>query len=213
MKKRIFISILAALMVATASISVPSTVCSTAYAAKGGAKFSAPKISAPKATSPAPKANTQTTPKDSPNTKPYAPSKDAKSYSDTAPSAKANAATGAASAPKSSTGWGNTLRTMGLFAGGMMLGSLLGNALGFGGVMGDILGLALNVIVIGLVVMMLMSIARKIFGKKTSGNSYANARTPRQRSENAPQGQNRIIDITPRDGYDPKNTADKYRNR
>lgn len=213
MKKRIFIGILAAMFMTAASVSLPADVSSTAYAAKGGARISAPKISAPKAATPAPKTNTQTAPKDSPNTKPYAPSKDAKSYSDTAPTTGAKAATGAAAAQKSSTGWGNTLRTMGLFAGGMMLGGLIGNALGLGGgIFGDILGLVLNVFIIGLVLMVVMSIVRKIFGKK-SASSYSNARTPRQRTESAPQGQNRIIDITPRDGYDAKNTADKYRNR
>ena len=65
------------------SAAVPMT--DTAFAARGGARISAPKAapSAPKASP-----STGTTKASSPNTKEYAPSKSAKSYSNEAPAAK-----------------------------------------------------------------------------------------------------------------------------
>ena len=48
----------------------------------------------------------------------------------------------------------------------MFLGSMLSNMFGLGGFMGDILGLIANVVLIGIVVMIIMAIYRKLFGKK-----------------------------------------------
>ena len=61
----------------------------------------------------------------------YQPSKNPKDLQKNAPAS-----------PTTNTGsrWGNTLRNIGLFAGGMFLGSMLASMFGFGGLFGDILG-------------------------------------------------------------------------
>lgn len=79
---------------------------------------------------------------------------------------------------QSGSRWGSALRNIGLFAGGMFLGSMLSNMFGFGGFMGDILGLIANVVLIGIVVMIVMALYRKFFGKKNEGNVYASSRYP-----------------------------------
>ena len=58
----------------------------------------------------------------------------------------------------------------------MFLGSMLSNMFGLGGFMGDILGLIANVVLIGIVVMIIMAIYRKLFGKKNETNAYASSR-------------------------------------
>lgn len=58
----------------------------------------------------------------------------------------------------------------------MFLGSMLSNMFGLGGFMGDILGLIANVVLIGIVVMVIMAIYRKLFGKKNETNAYASSR-------------------------------------
>lgn len=83
--------------------------------------------------------------------------------------------TNQATQQQSSSRWGSALRNIGLFAGGMFLGSMLSSMFGMGGFMGDVLGLIANVILIGIVVMIIMAIYRKLFGKKNEGNVYASS--------------------------------------
>ena len=83
-----------------------------------------------------------------------------------------------ATTQQSSSRWGSALRNIGLFAGGMFLGSMLSNMFGMGGFMGDILGLIANVVLIGIVIMIIMALYRKFFGKKTEGSAYAGSRYP-----------------------------------
>ena len=134
----------------TAPIILPQTVQSTlgaqAEAAKGGARI------APKAAPSAPKAapSTQSGSKSksvSGNGEGYAPSKSANQLDKTAPAAGAKSSTSnAASQAQKSSGWGNTLRNIGLLAGGMMLGGLLASMFGMGGgMLADILGVLANV--------------------------------------------------------------------
>lgn len=166
----------------------------TADAAKGGAKLSVPKVSAPApkpAPAPsAPKTNDSAV-KDSPNTKEYAPSKKASEHSETAPAAKSgtNTAGTAANAASANSGsrWGSALRTMGLFAGGMMLGSLLSSMFGLGGLFGDILGLIANV-----AIFMVAFMAIKWVWNKFRGNSNSSAYS-RQNYEREQQN----INVTP----------------
>lgn len=203
----------------------------TADAAKGGAKlggFGAPKVTAPapKATAPSPSGGAATKKVDSPNTKEYAPSKAANEHSATAP--KAQPGVGAAN-PAANTGtrWGNMLRGMGFFAGGMLLGSLLSNMLGMGGgFLGDLLGVLANVVMIYLVYKLIRFGISAIFNRKRKNDGYDNTNPYNPYSSN--RQDNGRMNATPLDvqdaapwnpsgpaqngnGYDPKSTADRYR--
>ena len=179
---------------------------SMAFAARGGAKISAPKAAPSISTSKnAPAAS-------SPSTKEYTPSKDAKSLSKDAPT---TGAASAASAAKSSSPWGGMMRNIGLLAGGMMLGSLLGSMFGMGsGLFADILGLLMNVVLIGAVFM----IGRLLWNKLRGRNSGAGTNPYRSQSAAPPADRREdVIDVTPRrtedSSYDSKRKADEYRNR
>ena len=199
-------------------------VTSTVEAAKGGAKISLPK-STPKvnikktpASSDAAKTPAASNPAKSTNEskavsgagKEYTPSKSAKELPNNAPkqSTAANKAN-----TNTSSGFGNTLRNIGLFAGGMMLGGLIGSLLGDfgGGLIGDIFGLLFNLAI--------------IYAIYRGGRYLWN----RFRGNNNNQPQNKIedfqpIDITPPQAsnypnqstigmdYDSKRAADHYRN-
>ena len=212
-----------------------SASAGVADAAKGGARISAPKVSAPKAA--APKASAPAAKKaDKPNQE-YAPSKKASDLKENAPAAKANnnAMTNAATA-NTGTKWGNALRTMGLLAGGMMLGSMLGHLFGFGGgFLADAMGLLFNVIFAVIAFKLIMMLVRRFMGKKNeaAGNGdYERHNAPQDNQYNqnyqgsAMNNGPMVTDIR-RDGdglvnvspvgssmgtdYDPKSTADKYR--
>lgn len=210
-----FKKILAVLMVGAVTAAYSPIVLdgafSVAYAAKGGAKI---RSSAPKASKPAPKSNAAEK-KASPNNKDYAPSKKAADLEKNAPAANAKApANKAANTQQSGSKWGNTLRNIGLFAGGMMLGSLLSNALGLGGLggmMGDILGLLMNVVLFGAAFMAIRWLWNR-FRHKGANVQESGMRNVTPQSPSAPHGD--ILDIQPPTGdYDAKSTADRYRNR
>ena len=156
-----------------------------ADAARGGARISAPRVSAP-----APKASSSArtsgstassaTKKDTPNTREYAPSKKADEYGQSAPVAKGSTAASTSSAAantaaNSTTRWGSALRTVGMLAGGMMLGSMLSHLFGFGagGWLADVLGVVANIAIFAFVLSILYIVFRKVMGR-FSGNS----RTP-----------------------------------
>ncbi|MGM9539568.1 hypothetical protein [Anaerovibrio sp.] len=208
-----------------------SASAGVADAAKGGARISVPKVSAPKVS--APKTSAPAAKKaDKPNQE-YAPSKKASDLKDKTPAAKANnSVANNAAAANTGTRWGNALRTMGLLAGGMMLGSMLGHLFGFGGgFLADALGVLFNVIFVVVAVKVIMMLVRRFFGKKNeqSGNSgyesYENS-APSYHQGSAVDNGPVVTDIR-RDGdglvnvspvgkgigidYDPKSTADKYR--
>ena len=130
---------------------VVSAGAGTADAAKGGGRISVPKVSAPKASTPKAAKPETSTKKEGPNNKEYAPSKKADQYKENAPAAKSNtnAASNAAANAQKSTGWGSAMRTMGMLAGGMLLGSMLSHLFGFGGagLFADIMGLVMNLVV------------------------------------------------------------------
>ena len=211
-----------------------SASAGVADAAKGCARISAPKVSAPKAA--APKASAPAAKKaDKPNQE-YAPSKKASDLKDKAPAAKANnnaAANANAAAANTGTKWGNALRTMGLLAGGMMLGSMLGHLFGFGGgFLADAMGLLFNIIFAVIAFKLIMMLVRRFMGKKneTAGNGgYERYNEPQGNQYNQYGAMNDAPVVTDirRDGdglvnvspvgssmgtdYDPKATADKYR--
>lgn len=212
----------------TAPILVPNAVQSTlgaqVEAAKGGARL-APKA-APSAPKAAPSAQSGSQSKSvSGNGESYAPSKSANQLDKNAPAAGAKANTaGAASAAQKSSGWGNTLRNIGLLAGGMMLGGLLASMFGMGGgMLADILGVLANV-AIAVVAFMAIRWAWNRFRSRKEENAYQSAARPQQTA--APQPP--ITDIRPQGapasyaapmahgtiaGEAPHTIADHYRNR
>ena len=203
-----------------------ASAAGTADAAKGGAKmFSGPKISTPKVNTPAPapKANTTAPKASGPNNQEYAPSKAAKDLPNNAPAAKANTAANAMNNPAMHhTGWGNTLRNMGLLAGGMMLGSMLGSMFGFGGgVIGDILGLVINVLLFFLVVKIILGIIGMFLARR-SQQAENDAHSQQTAYRSSPvrdirrdgQGMINVNPSQPHTGrdYDARTTANRYRN-
>ena len=212
----------------TAPILVPNAVQSTlgaqVEAAKGGARL-APKA-APSAPKAAPSTQSGSQSKSvSGNGEGYAPSKSANQLDKNAPTAGAKANTaGAANAAQKSSGWGNTLRNIGLLAGGMMLGGLLASMFGMGGgMLADILGILANV-AIAVVAFMAIRWAWNRFRSRKEENAYQSAARPQQTA--APQPP--ITDIRPQGapasyaapmahgtiaGEAPHTIADHYRNR
>ena len=212
----------------TAPILVPNAVQSTlgaqVEAAKGGARL-APKA-APSAPKAAPSTQSGSQSKSvSGNGEGYAPSKSANQLDKNAPAAGAKANTaGAANAAQKSSGWGNTLRNIGLLAGGMMLGGLLASMFGMGGgMLADILGVLANV-AIAVVAFMAIRWAWNRFRSRKEENAYQSAARPQQTA--APQPP--ITDIRPQGapasyaapmahgtiaGEAPHTVADHYRNR
>ena len=217
-----------ALLLTAAPIVVDNVVdVSIAEAAKGGAK-----ISIPKSSKSAPKVNINKAPAKSNSTnesksvsgggKEYKPSKSAKDLNNTAPDVKSNTAANRTNVnPTANTGsaFGNTLRNIGLFAGGMMLGGLIGSLLGDfgGGLLGDVLGLLFNI-----AIFYALYKGGRCLWDRFKGNKSQN------RSLNRNQSQNRVedfkpIDITPPQAsnypvkstigmdYEAKRAADYYR--
>ena len=232
LKKLIAAAMVGSLTVATAPIIAPNAVqsvlVSQAEAAKGGARI------APKAAPAAPKAapSTQSGSQSksvSGNGEGYAPSKSANQLDKNAPAAGAKSsapgAANAASQAQKSSGWGNTLRNIGLLAGGMMLGGLLASMFGMGGgMLADILGVLTNV-AIAIVAFMAIRWAWNRFRSRKEENVYQSAARPQQAA--APQPP--ITDIRPQGapasyaapmsahsdvaGESARTIADHYRSR
>lgn len=212
----------------TAPLILPQTVQSTlgaqAEAAKGGARIAPKSAPAPKA---APSTQSGSQSKSvSGNGAGYAPSKSANQLDKNAPAAGAKANTpNAAGAAQKGTGWGNTLRNIGLLAGGMMLGGLLASMFGMGGgFLADILGVLANVAIAVVAFMAIRWLWNRFRGRKEE-NVYQRAARPQQTA--APQPP--ITDIRPQGapasytapmnahtdvaGESPRTIADHYRNR
>ena len=212
----------------TAPLILPQTVQSTlgaqAEAAKGGARI------APKAAPSAPKASSSTqsgsqSKSVSGNGEGYAPSKSASQLDKNAPAAGAKStAPSAASQAQKSSGWGNTLRNIGLLAGGMMLGGLLASMFGMGGgMLADILGVLANVAIAVIAFMAIRWVWNRFRGRKEE-NAYQSAARPQQAAPQPP-----ITDIRPQGapasytapmnahtdvaGESPRIVADHYRSR
>lgn len=225
--KKTLSALMVGAMVLSAAPVLPASASfvSTAYAAKGGAKMSIPK-SAPAPKAPAPKApaagatnNANTSKSVSGNGSSYAPSKDAKSLDKNAPAANAKSNAAAANAnTQSSSRLGSIMRGIGIFAGGMLLGSMLSHLFGMGsGMFADILGLLMNGLLIVVAIMAVRWLWNKFRGNKTSASSPRDHRQDlemRQQPMDSQQMRTPIQDIKPRgNDYEPKSTADRYRNR
>ena len=229
--KRLIAAAMVGTLTFTAPIIVPNAVQSTlgaqAEAAKGGARIAPKSAPAPKA---APSTQSGSQSKSvSGNGAGYAPSKSANQLDKNAPAAGAKAntpgAANAASTAQRGTGWGNTLRNIGLLAGGMMLGGLLASMFGMGGgMLADILGVLANVAIAVVAFMAIRWVWNRFRGRKEE-NVYQRAARPQQAA--APQPP--ITDIRPQGapasytapmnahtgivGDSPRAIADHYRNR
>ena len=212
----------------TAPIIVPNVAQSTlgaqVEAAKGGARL-APKA-APSAPKAAPSTQSGSQSKSvSGNGEGYAPSKSANQLDKNAPAAgaKSTAPNAANAAAQKSSGWGNTLRNIGLLAGGMMLGGLLASMLGGmgGGLLADILGVLANVAIAVVAFMAIRWVWNRFRGRKQE-TAQMNVARP-QAAAQPP-----ITDIRPQGapasyaapmahgtiaGEAPHTIADHYRNR
>ena len=230
LKKIIAAAMVGSLTVATAPIIAPnavqSVIVSQAEAAKGGARIAPKSAPAPKA---APSTQSGSQSKSiSGNGEGYAPSKNASQLDKNAPTAGAKVntpgAANAANAAQRGTGWGNTLRNIGLLAGGMMLGGLLASMFGMGGgFLADLLGVLANVAMVFVAFIAIRWLWNRFRGRKEE-NVYQNAARPAA----APQPP--ITDIRPQGapaprmaspahtqmdvaGESPRTIADHYRNR
>ena len=232
LKKFIAAAMIGSMTIYAAPILAPSAVQNVlvpqAEAAKGGARI------APKAAPAAPKASSSTqsgsqSKSVSGNGEGYAPSKSANQLDKNAPATgvKANTpnAANAASTAQKGTGWGNTLRNVGLLAGGMMLGGLLASMFGMGGgFLADILGVLANVAIAVVAFMAIRWLWNRFRGRKEE-TAYASTARPQQAA--APQPP--ITDIRPQgapasyaaptstntdvSGENAHTIADRYRNR
>ena len=210
-------------MVLSAAPVLPASASfvSTAYAAKGGAKMSIPKSApAPKAPAAGATSNANTSKSVSGNGSSYAPSKDAKSLEKNAPAANAKSNTAAANAnTQSSSRLGSIMRGIGIFAGGMLLGSMLSHLFGMGsGMFADIMGLLMNGLLIVVAIMAVRWLWNKFRGNKASASRPSDYRQDlemrQQPMDSQQQMRTPIHDIKPRgNDYEPKSTADRYRNR
>jgi len=227
LKKIIAAAMVGALSVTAAPIFVPgapSAVISRAEAARGGARI-APKA-APSAPKSAPAPSSGNSKSVSGNGNSYAPSKSANQLDKNAPAAGAKAGTaanaGAANMARSHTGWGNALRSIGLLAGGMLLGSMLASMLGLGGgFLADLLGVLANVAMVMIAFMAIRWLFRRLRGRGEE-NVYQSAAQPHAAAPKAP-----IQDIRPPGaaaptiparmggaaGDSPRVIADRYRSR
>ena len=227
--KKIIAAAMVGALTFTAPLILPQAVQSTfgaqAEAAKGGARI-APRTS-PKPAAPAAQSGSQSK-SVSGNGEGYAPSKSASQLDKNAPAAGAKSGTSnaasAASQAQKGTGWGNTLRNVGLLAGGMMLGGLLASMFGMGGGMfADILGVLANVAIAVVAFMAIRWVWNRFRGRKEE-NAYQSAARPQQAAPQPP-----ITDIRPQGapasytapmnahtdvaGESPRTIADHYRNR
>lgn len=210
-------------MVLSAAPVIPAapSFLNTAYAAKGGAKMSIPKSApAPKAPAAGATSNANTSKSVSGNGSSYAPSKDAKSLEKNAPAANAKSNTAAANAnTQSSSRLGSIMRGIGIFAGGMLFGSMLSHLFGMGsGMFADIMGLLMNGLLIVVAIMAVRWLWNKFRGNKASSSRPSDYRQDlemrQQPMDSQPQMRTPIHDIKPRgNDYEPKSTADRYRNR
>ena len=226
LKKILAAAMIGSLTAWTAPICAPadtgSSFFSQAEAAKGGARI-APR-SAPAAPKSGPSTSSSGGKAVSGNGSGYAPSKSANQLDKNAPAAnatKSTPASGAANTAKSSTGWGSALRNVGLFAGGMLLGSMLSSMLGMGGAFGDIMGVLMN-IVLAAAVFIAIRWAWNRFRTRKEDNVYRSSAGERNAAPQPP-----VTDIRPPAGTSSsarppmdssaggsaRSVADRYRSR
>lgn len=198
LKKTAFSAALVFMLVGAAPMALPS-MSNTAYAARGGARMSRPAAPVQKAlpstTQKSPAANSQTT-KTTPK--------------DTTTQAKTNTQQNTANQSRS-TGFGSAMRNIGLFAGGMFLGSMLSNLFGWGnmGFMSDILGVLFNVVILFAVIALIRYAWRRIRGTSRKDDEYRRGYDAAMRNQKQPQDQ---VIHRQEDAFTPIDVSKLYRS-
>ncbi|BEU88367.1 hypothetical protein TAMA11512_18310 [Selenomonas sp. TAMA-11512] len=223
-KKRIAALMLGAFAFAGTPVVTGLSDTAVAEAARGGARMSAPRMT-PKPAPSAPKSNAAPSQqKTGPNQEGYKPSQKADQIKKDAPASNTAApASASAAAPKASASpWGGMMRSIGLLAGGMMLGGLLTSLLGGSEFMADVLGLLANVAIFALAFMAIRFVWSKLRGRKEE-NVYASSASRSNEMNITPsaasgrEAEERLvipnIGGTAGSDYDAKSMADRYRNR
>lgn len=216
MERKKIMAVIAAGFLTMAAAGLPEN----AEAAIGGMR--APRMTTPRINTPRPQTPRANSPLQNarPNQQ-YHPSQKAGDIPSAAPrAASPSPRAGMNSVPYHGTRWGNMLRGMGLFAGGMMLGGLLGNLFGFGAgsFMGDFFGLLIN----GLLIYFVFHFLSRLWSS-FRGSAARRENPYRAEPQEAPFP---IRDIRPPQSarayvsngtggtdYEPKRTADWYRSR
>ncbi|MBR1728369.1 MAG: hypothetical protein IJ728_02470 [Selenomonadaceae bacterium] len=197
--KKIFSSAMISTMILTATPIIATNFdlnVSIVEAAKGGAKLNIPKST--------PKVNLDKTPKTqnknyadehksvSSGGKEYQPSKSAKDLQKNSTSTNRGSI------------FGNALKNIGLFAGGMMLGGLIGSLFGFGsGFFSEVLGFLFNLALIYAAYRGIKYFYGKFRGDQNKNSQPIDVTPPS--AINYPNGSSLGMD------YDRKRTADHYR--
>ncbi len=171
------------------------------FAAKGGSRMPAAKAPAA-VTRPAPAAPSQSA---AGTAREYKPSQNASS----AKSTPSQNTTTAQKSNNTSSPWGSMFRNVGLLAGGMFLGGMLANLFGMGGgLMSNLLGIVANVFIFAVILMLVMTLWRKVMGSKKTETKNNISYEDREKEP-------KIIDIKPSapNSYEKRSKADEYRKK
>lgn len=189
MKKFLAVALSGAMLLTAAPVvpaAVGSSLCAVAQAKGGGVKMAAPKA--------APKAPAKTAPEANKQSSNAGTQQNARPETKNAPTSKQSTTN-----PQSGSRFGSILRGIGIFAGGMFLGSMLAGLFGMGsGLLADILGVLANVVLIFTVVMGLKWLWHKFRSNRRQGADYRAGYGAAMREQQR-RGQQDIIDVTPQD--------------
>ena len=205
MKKMLAAALSGALLLTAASV-VPAAV-GTAISATVEAKGGGVKMAAPKAPAAAPKTPAKTTPDARSNANAGTNNASSKTTEQANGINSKQSATNQPSAAQAQSGSriGSIMRGIGIFAGGMFLGSLLSSLFGMGsGFLADLLGVLMNVVLLALAIGVIRWLWNKFRGNGRGGNGGSRSDAYREGYEAAMRAQREqqqpdIIDITPRD--------------
>lgn len=173
----------------------------TAYAARGGGlRLSRPAMPARRslpATTQKTPGNTTTKPNDTANTA------KARTQQQTRPNTTAN--------QNRSSVMGNAMRNIGIFAGGMFLGSMLSSLFGWGGMgfMSDMLGILANIVIILAIITIIKAIWRKFKGKSSQNDEYRKGYEAAMRHQNRDDEQ--TVHRQEEDTFQPIDISNLYR--
>lgn len=164
-------------ILAVAVLTAAPALTGTVDAAKGGAvRMTAPRSSMPAASpkSPATGAGTTTTKNAAPSSQTTQGKTDATSNTKTQQNASQANTQARTNTQQSGSFFGSAMRNMGIFAGGMFLGSMLSSMFGWGnmGFMSEVLGMVFNIILLLVVINVIKWLWRRLRGRSQGGDAY-----------------------------------------